>query len=1252
MRRSEQLDIEPFVPRLLLLRDPDAPRQWQVAGSLLMVDLSGFTQLTDQLAERGRTGAEELTATLSRIFTLLLAASDDGGDVLKFGGDALLILYTGRDSAARACHAATSMQRVLRAVGPLQLTDARTTLRMSMGIHTGTFDFTLLGDAQRELFAIGAEVTTVLELEGTAQPGQIRISAATAAAVDHVGVEPTSDGAYFLRRAVLLPPTGALFRSRTYAGDIGELIPTAMRDRLDLFTEESEHRRAAIGFVFMKGTDAIVARDGLDAAAAAIDAVNRSIERVAAEFGVTYLATDVSPDGAKAILAAGIPDATEDPAGRLLRSLHEIVATDTPLKVQAGAAWGPVFVGPFGPTFRRTYTVMGDTVNLAARVGAHAQPGELLAELRVLGESDCAFDLGAIRPLALKGKPKPIEARAIERYVGPRHRQAAEVPFVGRVAERGTLDVAIQAVRGGASEVIDLAGEAGIGKTRLVESVVADLPLIRVQCTPDATQVPWRALRTLLRTALGISLDATPGEAGEQLQAFVARAAPKLERWTPLIAIPIDALVPDTEAARDLAPQYRQPRIHELVGKVLALAITAPTVLLLDDAHWMDESSADALAVMVERIRHRPVLVVATRREEAEPVLPSADLRLRLGPLTDADAQTLLEAAGGRDRRRGGVSLIQRSAGNPLFLLEMAASSAIDGDADLPGTVEMVIASRIDQLDVVTRSTLRCASVLGSTFSEDLFRTVAHDAGLRRDAIGPELQDFLLRSGDGEFTFRRDLYREVAYRRTSFRQRRELHRLAGEALSSAGLGEGTPQLSWHFFEAREWARARLHSEAAAGVAEATFAHDEAVVFLRRALESARRAHADRPILARLHERVGDAAERAADYDQADEAYQAARRLATAPVDRARLLERAGQLRERAARYSHALQLYSRARRMLEAVPPEETGALRARIDIAAAGVKYRQGRWAECMALCDRAIATATAIDDRAQLAHAWALFDIAIIEIDGPAGDRYGAAPLLEYEALGDVAKQADALINLGVRAYYRGDWPAAANLYRRGLEASQRVGDVVAAATCANNLGEILSDQGHLDEAEQQFVSARRTFGAVDYPVGVALVTSNLGRVARRAGNLDRAEELLTLAVDQFTAIGAGAFVLETQLRLIEVAFDRGAPGRVLAELAVLHAGSGMVGAAPTVMVMAARLEALARRATGDLAGASACGVAAMMTADEVGATYEWALTVVALAAAGDDRGLEALAEATRILRELGVMTEVSGQQSTLAV
>jgi class 3 adenylate cyclase len=180
---SSARDLTPYVPRLVVhwLREtPDALRR-EVEGTLAFVDISGFTAMSERLAEKGKLGAEEVTEVMNRTFERLLDVSySAGGGLLKFGGDALLLLFTGENHPERACDAAYGMRKALRALGRPRTSAGLVTLKMHVGLHSDLFDFFLVGDSHRELLLTGPGVTRTVEMEGAAEAGEILISEETA----------------------------------------------------------------------------------------------------------------------------------------------------------------------------------------------------------------------------------------------------------------------------------------------------------------------------------------------------------------------------------------------------------------------------------------------------------------------------------------------------------------------------------------------------------------------------------------------------------------------------------------------------------------------------------------------------------------------------------------------------------------------------------------------------------------------------------------------------------------------------------------------------------------------------------------------------------------------------------------------------------------------------------------------------------------------------------------------------------------
>jgi tetratricopeptide (TPR) repeat protein len=294
---------------------------------------------------------------------------------------------------------------------------------------------------------------------------------------------------------------------------------------------------------------------------------------------------------------------------------------------------------------------------------------------------------------------------------------------------------------------------------------------------------------------------------------------------------------------------------------------------------------------------------------------------------------------------------------------------------------------------------------------------------------------------------------------------------------------------------------------------------------------------------------------------------------------------------------------------------------------------------------CHEILPDAEAVGDKASVAHAYYLLDHAYSFLGSPESRRYRALALPIYKELGDLVGQANVLNNLGIEAYFEGKWDESLALYQRSKEARERAGDVVGAATATNNIGEILSDQGRLPEAEALFREALRVWRAARYPVGVALATSNLGRAAARAGRPEEASELLNEALHGFREIGAKSFVLETEARVAENLIFGGHHAAGLHGATDTLQGAKEMSGTTVLQAVLQRLRGYALLQEGDPDGALRCLGESLRLGRSVGAEYEVAMTLEALArlALASDRASASdyLAEARFILERLGVVS-----------
>lgn len=1227
----------PYLPRLVCdwARDHPDDRVRELDGTLVSADVSGFTSLSERLAAKGRVGTEELILVLSGCFEGLIGIADrHGGDVLKFRGDALLILFSGDEHVQRACDAASDMQWFIENTAPAMSSVGAVELRMACGIWSGPCHFFLVEGTHLELVVAGPTATGAAQLEDAAGPGEIMVGGA--------GGEPR-----LFERRDSEPSAEAVAAEPISAPGLERYVSPALRTHLAVAGGEGEHRQVTIAFVELPGTDATIEREGTAALSERLQKLATTVGEACSSFGVTWLESDIGAGSIKLYLTAGAPATTGSDEEAMLRAVRRIVDDGGNASLRAGVNRGSVFTGDIGAASRRSYAVVGDPVNLAARLCGRAEPGQILATGDVLERSAALFDTER-QPFLVKGKERSVMAYRVGRIAGVRQEEpAGSLPLVGRERELETLLEAAGAARMMQSRVVELVGDPGIGKSRLVEelkSACVGFNQLVSSCERYSQSEPFFAWRSILRRLAGITHEQSRDEAGAHLEPWIRTVMPELAPWLPLLAVPFDAEVAATPETDSIDATFRLRRLNDTVERFLQRVLMTPTLLVFEDVHWMDDASRFLLAQLTQSPAPRPWLVCITRRPEgASPLLDeSGATRLLLEPLTDSQAEALALAAAEELplSEEALATVASRSGGNPLFIRELLAAAREGGSHEaLPETIETLITTRIDRLGPADRMLLRSAAVVGSSFElplvgEVLAEELPHAAEL---AAWERLSEFVVWEGAQTLAFRHDLIRATAYEGLSYRRRRAIHGRVGEALEAqAGdrVEELAALLALHFLEAERYEAAWRYAVAAADGARAKHANVVAGELYERALAAGRHVELPAQDLARVAEALGDVAERFGDYERAEAGYaEAASLVEDDRQGQSRLMLKRGVLRERAGAYDRALERYERALEQAEA------HGLRAELELAYAGVRHRQGRFADAVAWAERAAANAEEAGSLRELAHAYSLLDVAHTRL-GKTDPSYRERALPIYEEIGDLVGQAAVLNNVGVAAYFEGRWEDALAAYRSSGELSRRAGDIVSGARASNNEAEILSDQGHLDEAGERFEEALRVWRAARYTVGTALASSNLGRAAARAGRFEEAHDLLRQALGEFQAIGADSFVCETRARIAECLVFEGRHGE-----AARAAAEALPASDADATVLAAALERTLGYAA--VQGRRSPEEArdhfdrSLEQARALGADYEAGLTLKAIAETDSGRVEEARAESERILAALGVLS-----------
>lgn len=1222
----------------------------------MFIDISGFTKMSERLARKGKVGAEEVSGAIDVCFSELLEVSYRlGGSLLKFGGDALLLLFDGLEHPARAARAAWEMRQALRTVGKLETSAGKVNLRMSCGIHSGTLQFFLVGRSHRELLVTGPGSTRVAQMEAVAGSGEILVSPETAELLGQPASIGSAKGPGFLLKR---SPSVSDFQPPElprFEGDVSQFVPLAIREVILGGINEGEHRIVTVGFIHFGRVDEGLASGRTDEITEGLEKLVSDVQSIVQQEDIAFLASDVYPDGGKLILTAGAPLSSGNDEERMFRTLTKIKESRHDFPLRIGAYRGRVFSGEIGSPFRKTYTVMGDAVNMAARLMQRAQEGQLLTTEELLNRSRTKFHVTALESFLPKGKSDPVIPMAVDDALGQDtggaggslHGEAdqrdAAPALVGREAELETL---LSLVEGQELSIVQIVGEAGSGKSSLLAEMLRQLerPFVQVSCEQYQSSTPYFTVGKLLTKVLGIEPDDTPAKREGRLTSSIASVAPDLLPLTPLLSSVLDAEETQIEEVRDLNDEFRKARLQDSIVKLLEQALESALVVV-DDAHWMDPASSDVLNLLFEV----GLSIIVVRRYIDRGFKPAgSSSTLELGPLNPKSREELIRRLDESRRfRKHEVEMIaDRSGGNPLFLVELVRAVKESGEVDaLPASVEALIASRIDRLALRDRRALRYASVMGQSFDPSPLggAKINLDSG-----VWARLGDFVLLDSDARVNFRNELYRQTAYEGLSYRIRRQLHSEIGDLLAARKGPEGRPEiLSAHFHLAHRHPESWKFSRLAGKRALSKWGFVEAARFLQRALQAAEHIEPPRSEVRAAWEELGICFQLTGQYDEAVKALLAGRAFVEDPVKEARLISRVGDIQRIAGNHLSATRWFNRGLRVIEQSRLTDAGTTRVRLLLGKAIVEQERGNLRRSLQILHLAEQVAEEEGDEAGLGHIYHFLHIGYLNLGDPRSIEYRGRAIPLFRRSRDHVQLGHALDAMGSDFYYNGEWNKARVYYEKSRRVRERAGDVLGQAGAANNTGEILSDQGFLDQAQELFNEALSIWVPARFELGIAFAIGNIGRLLTRAGELRIGSEKLKEAISRFERMRAQAFVPENKARLAEnltLAKAFSEAGEVIEELMPLSSQPGREAARLKAMIL--RLKSAGLASEGMIDEAHEALSNSISAAREWNIRFELAQSLKERGRLDRLRGMDPSsdeAEAARWFKKLGVINTI---------
>jgi class 3 adenylate cyclase/predicted ATPase len=579
----------------------------------------------------------------------------------------------------------------------------------------------------------------------------------------------------------------------------------------------------------------------------------------------------------------GYPLSHEDDAQRAVRAGLDIVAAiaseqerlGKPLQVRIAVHTGLAVVGQLGgDTNPDPMAISGETPNIAARLQSIAEPGHVVISAATYRLIQGFFVCRSLGTPALKGVVAPIEAFEVVEptVIHTRFERAVAsglTPFVSREKEVGQLLDLWQAARNGSGQVVMINGEAGIGKSRLVQVLAertADEPLWELggRCSPYYQNSALYPTIEFLQRMLRFNRNDDAETKLAKLEKTLAQFGFSLSEMVPLFAALLSLPAHDSYLAPPMTPQRQKHKTFEaIVEWLMRTAEQKPTRLTVEDLHWADPSTLELIELLIEQVSAARLLLILVFRPEFVPAWPSRPYitNLSLGRLAPTATELMIQSlAGGKQLPAEVVNeIVAKTDGVPLFVEELTQmvlesglvqeqggryvlTSALPSLA-IPSTLYDSLMARLDQLGTA-KDVAQLAATIGKEFSYELLRTVSpleetRLTGALNRLVDAELLDQNLEQNRLRYGFRHALIRDAAYDSLLRSQRRHYHRRVAEVLQEhfADTVQTRPELiANHFTEAGLIEEAIPYWHRAAQRALERSANREAIDHLTRGLE--------------------------------------------------------------------------------------------------------------------------------------------------------------------------------------------------------------------------------------------------------------------------------------------------------------------------------------------------------------------------------------------------------------------------------
>ena len=1136
--------IHPMAPRFILEHHRRGVFSGEMSAAALFVDISGFSAMTDALMAHGQHGAE-VSANIMRaaLDPAIEAVFHHGGFVSNQAGDAFTAIFpvsasgSDLDATSHALAAAVRIQAARREHPIHDSPYGSFAIGVKVGLAFGALQWGIVrsSDDQRAVYYFrGDAVDACAEAEHHARAGDIIVSqAAHCLLAGTVTVEGTDEIERVVGIHTELPAGQPSPLGTPDLATLSRYFPISV-----LTQEYSGEFRWVISVFVALPTVRTETQ---------LHVFLQTVFELQQLYGGFINRLDFGDKGANLLIFWGAPVTHENDMQRALEFLLDLQAR-TSIPVSAGVTYRIAHAGAIGGAQAEEYTCYGRGVNLAARLMTASSPGEILVDEEIARRAAQRFDLEFIGERSFKGfADRQRVYQLFDRKEG--HDDLFRWPLVGRVRELRQLEEFLQPLnRGGCAGAAIILGEAGMGKSHLinavrhspdVEAMSAAWALCQASQTLRASFGPFRHWLLDYFGQSPTQIDARNKLAfNRRINALVAEAEDaelgrELDRTRSFIGALIGLRWPDS-LYEEMDPQGRfENTVEGLITLVLVESLRQPVILHLEDAQWLDADSLALMERLWRRIEGRPVAMLVTARIEqwAGDIRDGlyrliADLpwmQIELARLNADDLANLAADIMGAPVAPSLTALLGRQTeGNPLFaqqfVLHLQEQGQLAPDetgavgvpsldlAAAPPDVQALIIARMDTLTQEIRDVVHTAAVLGREFEVRLLSQMLRSgrsveavvASGEQAAIWQPLSEF-------RYIFLHTLVRDTAYGMLTHERRKRLHLLAAEALETLYAADLTPAaaaIGFHYEQAEQAEPARRYLALAGEEAARSYQNHAAVDLFTRALEltpPADRATRLELLLAReaVYDWQGQRASQAADLETLAEMAQAQ----NDPRIQARVRLRQANYQRLTGHYPDALE---HAQAAVDLAKQASDRLLEARGYALWGRILLHTSQEGEAREWLE--LAGELAAELGAPALQALSLYDLGhtyLVQDQAEEARGHYEQALALYMQSGDRKGQINCLLMLGTVQQQLGAYLEAVETYQEGLAACRPLGWRHGESFLLANLGNTWFAVADYEQAGQRHQEALAICRMVDDRQGEATSLDTLGLVAQLQGD-----------------------------------------------------------------------------------------------------------------------------------------------------